>query len=153
MVFRGVAQQANILIMIRSRFVLFAGTPYLEPWQHFQNILTGYWSTMLRQKKGFGSRISKYQKAHNHSAGWITQQHFLTYLRPGRRRTGEMVLPGSIWQEISKVDKADMSPSAPSSVTHSEPQTFVLKSLTVPACLRRLAAFVRVALVSTKCIL
>lgn len=54
-----------------------------------------------------------------------------------------MVLPGAIWQEISKVDKADVSPSTLSSVTLSEPQTFALKSLVVHACLRRLPAFVR----------
>lgn len=78
------------------------------------------------QRRRFGGRKSKYRKPHNHSRGQITQELFLTFLRPGPRQRGEMVLPGAIWQETTKVDGADMSPSLLSTMTQVWPQTFIL---------------------------
>lgn len=77
-----------------------------------------------RQREGFWHL--EYQKPHNQGTGQITQEHFLTFLRPWRRKWGETILPGAIWQEMLKVDGADMSPSLLSTVTHFQPQTFIL---------------------------
>lgn len=129
-----VTQQANILIRIRSLFC----TLHMESIFRALTTIPKYFDRTFqynvgeRQKDRSGGRISKYQKPHNHSKGQITQEHFVTFLRPRLRRRGEMVLPGAIWQETLKVDGADMSPSLLSTMTHFRPQTFILTCSSLP---------------------
>lgn len=80
-----VAQQANILIRIRSSSIFRTLTTIPK---YFDRT---FFTTMLvrGRERGIWGRISKYQKPHNHSTGQITQQHFLTFLRPGLRQRGK----------------------------------------------------------------
>lgn len=71
-------------------FGRFTWSPYLDPWQQFQNILTRCFSKMLvrGRERDLGVEYQNIKKPHNHSKRQITQEHFLTFLRPRLRQPG-----------------------------------------------------------------
>lgn len=66
----------------------FTWSPYLDP----QTTIPKYFDKEFEHNVGesqrgrFGGRKSKYRKPRNHSGGQITQELFLTFLRPGQPR-------------------------------------------------------------------
>lgn len=102
-----VTQQANILIRIRSLFVRFTWSPYLEPWQQFQNILTRRFSTMSvrGRKRDLGveyqniknpiiiakAKLPRSILSHFWGLGWDSRGKWFSQALSGRKRWRWMV--------------------------------------------------------------